>query len=151
MSEEFVVDLDDEIEDLPSDLYLVEVDCVEFKHSAKGDPYIVITMHVCEGPYEGAGFQQWIGRSENLSYNIKKLNQKTLKSFISACLNGEPFEGPLRFVDSPDGKQKVAEEFAGMQLGAYLGTKNDNITLERGGFVPASAVEDGDSDESPFG
>lgn len=150
MDDELIIDLDVEIAELPSDHYLIEVDTVEYTHSKKGDPYIVISAHIAEGPYEGETFQQWIGQSPDLRLGIKKMNQKTLKSFISSCLDGEPFEGPLRFVDSADGKKKVAEEFAGMQLGAYLGTRNDNINLERGGFTPASMVGE-DANEDPFG
>ena len=74
--DDIVIDLDEEVADLPAGLYVCEVKNVEYKNSKKEIPFIVVSLEIDEGPYTGLTLQDWISQDKNQSMNLLKLNLK---------------------------------------------------------------------------
>lgn len=145
---EIVVDLDEEVGELPAGLYACEVKNMEYKNSKNGIPFIVVSLEVDEGPYTGATVQDWISQDPDQKFNIKAMNSKRLKGFIRACLNGDEATGTLRFTETEDPEIAVAEDFVGNRVGAYLAMQGDYLKVDRAGYVPVADVDN--DDEDPF-
>lgn len=146
---EIVVDLDEEVGELPAGLYACEVKNVEHKPSKSGMPFIVVSLEVDEGPYTGATLQDWISQDPDAKFNIKAMNSRRLKNFISACLNGDEATGKLVFTETEDPEVTVAEDFVGNRVGAYLAMEKEYLKVTRAGYVPVADVGNED-DEDPF-
>jgi hypothetical protein len=147
MSDEYVVEIEDAIE-VEQGLYLCEVTKMWVHVNEKtGKKSHVISGVVASGPFKGAQFSDFIGIDSD-NFSIKQMNNKKITSFMIACADGaDDFEKSIRYVENAEG-QLVNPAVEGVEIGVYLKQNGQYLNVDRGGYVPASAVDA--ENDSPF-
>lgn len=147
MSDDFVVEIEDSVE-VEQGLYLCEIKKMWVHTNEKtGNKSHVINGEIVDGPFKGAQFSDFIGM-DNDNFSIKQRNNKKIKSFMTACADGDDdFEPVIKYVrDAEDRLVNPAVE--GLEIGVYLKQNGEYLNVDRGGYVPASAVDA--EDTTPF-
>lgn len=146
MSDDFVVEIEDSVE-VETGLYLAEIKKMSLVTSEKtGLDSIVINGEIVDGPFKGAQFSDWI-TLKHPSFSINEMNKKRVNSFMTALAGNDDFEKTIRFQEDAEG-QRVNPAVVGLEVGVYLRTNKGYLNVDRGGYVPASAVDA--EDTTPF-
>lgn len=146
MSDDFVVEIEDSVE-VETGLYLCEIKKMSLVTSEKTDlDSIVINGEIVDGPFKGAQFSDWITQ-KHPNFSLNEMNKRRISSFMTALAGNDDFEKVIRFQEDAEG-QRVNPAVVGLEVGVYLRTNKGYLNVDRGGYVPASAVDA--EDTTPF-